>query len=95
MPDKWYRHRITKHRSLPGVRFAEDPRVTTAYKELRQQAEADMAAHLKSHYPGQMLVTKFVHQEADGLRAFMTVTLFGPPEIEKEILQELAERGEI
>ncbi len=95
MPDKWYRHRIAKHRALPGVRFAEDPRVATAYRELQQQAEVDMAAYLRSHKPGQTLVTKFVHQEAAGLRAFVAVTLFGPPEIEREILQELAEREEI
>jgi len=92
---KWYRHRITKHRSLPDVRFASDPRVADALAALKRQAKADMAAYLRSHQPGQEMVTQFIHQEAGGLRAFVAVTLFGPPEMEKEILQELAEREEI
>ena len=95
MPDKWYRYRITNHRLLPGVRFASDPRVADALTDLKRQAEGDMAVYLRSHKPGQKLVTKFVHQEVDGLRVFVAVTLFGPPEMEKEILQELAEREEI
>jgi hypothetical protein len=93
--DTWYRHRIVKHRSLPGVRFASDPRVADALATLKRQAKADMAAYLRSHKPGQEMVTQFVHQETDGLRVFVAVTLFGPPEMEKEILQELAEKGEI
>jgi len=95
MPDLWYRHRVIKHKLLPGVRFASDPRVADALTTLKRQAEVDMAAYLKSHHPGQKLTTPFVHQEADGLRVFVAVTLFGPPEMEKEILQELAEREEI
>lgn len=95
MPDKWYRHRVTKHKLLSGVRFANDPLVAVILADLKRQAEGDMAAYLRSHKPGQTLVTEFVHQEAGGLRAFVAVTLFGPPEMEREILKELAEREEI
>jgi hypothetical protein len=93
--DTWYRHRIVKHCPVPGVRFVSNPVVADTLAALKRQAEADMAVYLRNHKPGQKLVTQFVHQEVDGLRVFVAVTLFGPPEMETEILQELVEREEI
>lgn len=95
MPDNWYRHRVVKRRLIKDVRFASDPRVARALTDLRRQAKADIAVYLRSHHPGQQIKTEFVSQRAEGLEVFVAVTLFGPPDMQKEILTELAERGEI
>ena len=91
----WYRHRIVKHRLVKDVRFAEDPRITEAFKELHRLAEGEMSIYTRSHYPGQVVKTEFVSQRVEGLEAFVALTLFGPPDMQKEILTELAERGEV
>jgi hypothetical protein len=39
----WYRHRVVKFRRIPGVRFADDPRVEEAKAHLRKVAAAEMA----------------------------------------------------
>jgi len=91
----WYRYRIVKHRILPEVRFADDPRIPGVLAELRLQAEGDMGLYLRSHHPGQTLVTEFVHQRAEGLQVFVAVTLFGPAEMKAEILDELAKAGAV
>ena len=95
MPDPWYRHRVVKRRLVKGVRFADDWRVATTLKDLYRQAQADINSYLRSHHPGQQIKTEFVSQRAEGLEVFVALTLFGPPDMQKEILTELAERGEI
>lgn len=95
MPDPWYRHRIVKRKLVKGVRFIEDPRVVKAFKELHRLAKGEMSVYTRSHHPGQIIKTEFVSQRTEGLEAFVALTLFGPPEMEKEILTELAERGEV
>jgi len=91
----WYRHRIVKRRLIKDVRFASDPRVSEALVDLRRQAQADVGVYLRTHHPAQQIKTEFVSQRAEGLEVFVAVTLFGPPDLQKEILTELAERGEI
>ena len=95
MTDTWYRHRVVKHKLVRGVRFAEEPGVAEAMKELHRLAEGEMSIYTRSHYPGQILKTEFVGQRMEGLEVFVALTLFGPPDMKKEILQELAERGEV
>lgn len=94
MPD-WYRHRVIKHKLVQGVRFADDPRVIKAFKQLHRLAKGEMFIYTRSHYPGQIIKTQFVSQRREGLEAFVALTLFGPPDMQKEILTELAERGEV
>jgi len=91
----WYRHRIVKHKLIQDVRFADDPRIAKAFEELHELAKAEMSVYTRSHHPGQIVKTEFVSQRVEGLEAFVALTLFGPPDLQKEILTELAERGKV
>lgn len=91
---QWYRHRVVKRLILPGIRQAGHPNVGIAKKTLRHQAEAEMSLYLKSHHPGQMLLTEFVRPHPTGLWVIVGLTLYGPPSIEDEIIAELAKKGE-
>lgn len=91
----WYRHRIVKHKLVKHIRFADDPRVKEVLKQLRELAKGEMSIYTRSHHPGQLIKTEFVSQRVEGLEAFVALTLFGPPDMQKEILSELAERGEV
>lgn len=94
---KWYRHRIVKHLVLPNLPNAPHyhPGKEIAKEKLRQQAEVEMSLYLRSHHPGQVLMTEFVKPRPNGIEVFVALTLYGPPSIEDEIIIELAEKGEV
>ena len=99
MTDKWYRHRIVKRLLIPdrsssvaAALVALD--VANAQTTLRERVKAEMSIYLRSHHPGQILLTEFVKPRAGGIEVFVARTLYGPLSVEDEIISELAERGE-
>jgi hypothetical protein len=99
MANSWYRHRIIKHELIPGIRFKHDPgaaaKIEQAREQLTMRARVEVDAYLRTHHPAQEIVTELYATSPDGLRLIIAITLFGPPDIKREILEELALAGEV
>jgi len=72
-----------------------DHKIEQARERLTERARMEMDAYMHTHHPAQEIITELYATSPDGLRLIVAITLFGPPDVEKEILEELALKGEI
>lgn len=95
---KWYRRRIIERETVSGTILANDPEVLVIVKRLRERVEARIATYFRGHEQCQVMRHSFykvVSGPTSGLAVLEGATLFGPPDMEKEILLELIDGGKI